>query len=287
MEKQIVLVTGANGQLGRCIRTVSQRYTEYDYIFTDVEELDITSREAIGIFLDQNKVSAIINTAAYTAVDKAETDCKAANLLNNIAAGYLADATVERGIRLVHISTDYVFNGNTHTPYTPYDSTKPTTIYGRTKLKGEKAVHKNSPSAAIVRTAWLYSEYGNNFVKTMLNLGEQNKELKVVFDQTGSPTYAIDLAEFIIGLAGNCSGKQIIHYSNEGVCSWYDFARKIMQYAHLDCQIKPVFSSEYPKPAQRPSYSVLDKSETKAIYNIEIPHWEDSLKKCIDNLMKG
>ncbi|MDR1846594.1 MAG: dTDP-4-dehydrorhamnose reductase [Bacteroidales bacterium] len=287
MEKEIVLVTGANGQLGQCIRKVSLQHQEYDYLFTDVEELNITSSEAIKTFLQQNKVNAIINAAAYTAVDKAETDIETSDLINNVAAGYLAVEAARYGIKLIHISTDYVFNGNKNTPYSTDDKPIPETVYGKTKLKGEQAVLKHIQNVVILRTSWLYSEYGGNFVKTMLNLGRQNKEINVVFDQTGSPTYAMDLAEFAVRILDRISGQRIVHYSNEGVCSWYDFARKIMLYADLDCRVKPVLSSEYPKPAPRPHYSVLDKSYTKAFYDIDIPHWEDSLMKCVNNLIKG
>ncbi|MDR1006554.1 MAG: dTDP-4-dehydrorhamnose reductase [Bacteroidales bacterium] len=285
MNKQIVLVTGANGQLGRCIQKLSVQYEQYNFIFTDIEQLDITSLQNIEEFLAANKVEIIVNAAAYTAVDKAETDYEKADLVNNVAVQNLVKAIHQTDIKLIHISTDYVFNGDKNTPYSHNDATDPQSVYGLTKLKGENAALQHS-NTLIIRTSWLYSEYGTNFVKTMLRLGQEKESLNVVFDQTGTPTYAMDLAEFILNGINKTHGQMIVNYSNEGVCSWYDFARKIMQMANLNCKVLPILSSLYPSIAKRPNYSVLDKTNTKSIFDIDIPHWEDSLSKCIDNITK-
>ncbi|MDR0789911.1 MAG: dTDP-4-dehydrorhamnose reductase [Bacteroidales bacterium] len=287
MEKEIILVTGANGQLGRCIEKLSKQYEQYDFIFTDIEELDITSNKDVTNFFNENRIDIIINAAAYTAVDKAEEEFDKANLVNNVAVANLVRAATRNRIKLIQVSTDYVFNGCKTTPYLATDNPSPRTVYGRTKFRGEKEALNSSKGVIIVRTSWLYSEYGSNFVKTMLKLGKTKQEIDVVFDQIGTPTYAMDLAEFLLSLANKVVGKRIVHYSNEGVCSWYDFARKVMQYANLNCKVNPIRSFTYEHQTPRPHYSILDKTETKTIYNIEIPYWEDSLKKCIANLTKG
>jgi dTDP-4-dehydrorhamnose reductase len=284
MEKEVILITGSEGQLGHSLKVASNNYKQYDCIFTDIEDLNITSNESVKHFLNCHKVDFIINAAAYTAVDKAEDDLETANLINNVGVKILAEVAKEKNIKLIHVSTDYVFNGLKSSPYTPKDSTEPASVYGKTKQLGEEEAMQTAKTVAVVRTSWLYSEFGNNFVKTMLKLGTNNETLNVVFDQISSPTYAGDLANFLLMLCSKLTGQTIIHYSNEGVCSWYDFARKIMEMANLKCKINPIVSALYPTPAPRPAYSVLDKTETKRLYNIEIPHWEESLQKCIENL---
>lgn len=279
-----ILVTGANGQLGSALRKLHLEYSQYEFLFTDYKELDITSQSAINAFLDKENVWAIINCAAYTAVDKAESEQEKAHMLNSLAPLYLSMASKERKINLIHISTDYVFDGKKNTPLSPNDTcTFPVSVYGKTKLEGEKNIQSNAYSYIIIRTAWLYSEVGNNFVKTMMRLGSQKESLSVVYDQVGSPTYATDLACVILKALDKFSEpqKKVFHFTNEGVCSWYDFAKKVMELNGLKCKVNPILSSQYPTPAQRPSYSVLDKQPLKDFLQIEIPHWEDSLKECL------
>lgn len=283
-----ILVTGANGQLGSELRIVAQ-HSKDRYLFTDVGELDITDADAVLRKVHDENIGAIVNCAAYTNVDKAEDDAAFAELLNATAVGNLAAAMKQTGGLLVHISTDYVFGGDCrNTPYTEQEPTSPTGVYGRTKLSGEQAVIESGCRHLIVRTAWLYSEFGRNFVKTMLALTAERPELKVVFDQTGTPTYARDLAEAIFGILENrkFEGRAgIYHYSNEGVCSWYDFACTIARFAgHTACDIQPCHSSEFPSKVVRPSYSVLDKTLFKETFGVRIPHWTDSLRVCIANL---
>ncbi len=283
-----ILVTGANGQLGTCIRKAARK-SENNYIFTDVAELDITDKEAVARFVRDNDVKVIVNCAAYTNVDKAESEPEFAELLNATAVRNLADAMKEADGTLVHISTDYVFGGDPYnTPCKEDQKGTPTGVYGRTKLDGERQIADSGVKALIFRTAWLYSEYGRNFVKTMMNLTATKPELNVVFDQTGTPTYAQDLADAVVSiieqdkLAGNCG---IYHYSNEGVCSWYDFTKQIADIAGNNaCEIRPCHSDEFPSPVKRPAYSVLDKTKFKLTFGISVPYWTDSLKKCIKNL---
>ncbi|MFA6199355.1 MAG: dTDP-4-dehydrorhamnose reductase [Bacteroidales bacterium] len=282
-----ILVTGGNGQLGSSLKVVSKDYSDYKLFFTDYEELDITSKEAISNYLDTQEFFAIINCAAYTAVDKAESDYDKAELLNSIAPKYLAIEAEKRGIGLIHISTDYVFGNTKNTPIQPLDKdTNPNSAYGKTKLEGEKNIQENVSSYIIIRTAWLYSEFGGNFVKTMIRLGKEKKSINVVYDQVGSPTFAYDLAISIMECLNHLTPetKIILHYTNEGVCSWYDFAKKIMELEGINCKVNPILSKEYPSPAPRPSYSVLEKQPIKDYLSIEIPHWEDSLKKCLRRL---
>lgn len=284
-----ILVTGANGQLGSCLRNVAKNSKD-DYIFTDVVELDITDADAVAGLVKDNDVHVVINCAAYTDVDKAEDDVEFAELLNVEAVRNLAEAVKTNDGTLVHISTDYVFGGaEGNTPRKETESVNPTGVYGMTKLHGERAVWDSGVKAVIIRTAWLYSEYGRNFVKTMLNLTATRPELKVVFDQIGSPTYAQDLAEAIFYIVENRKfegNEGIYHYSNEGVCSWYDFTELIADIAgNKLCHIKPCHSDEFPSKVVRPFYSVLDKTKIKETFGIEIPFWLDSLKKCIGNLM--
>lgn len=275
-----ILVTGSNGQLGQSFRKISANY-EHEFVFTDVEELDITNEEQIDNYLSNKDLDCLINCAAYTAVDKAENDYDLALLLNTQAPYLLAKYTKKYKIRFIHISTDYVFDGKSSTPYTPQSIPNPKSVYGNTKLQGEKKILRCNKNANIVRTSWLYSEFGNNFVKTMIKLGQTKSSINVVYDQIGTPTYATDLAEAIMKMLDRSSLDNIYHFSNEGVCSWYDFAKKIMELNKLKCKVMPILSKDYPTVAKRPFYSVLDKSDIKASLHIEIPHWEDSLKKCL------
>ena len=285
-----ILVTGANGQLGSEMRIVSGGSANR-YIFTGVEtlKLDITDAEAVREAVRNYQVDVIVNCAAYTNVDKAETDVELCTLLNSKAPENLAVAMKEAGGLLVHISTDYVFGGEPYnTPCTEEMTGTPTGVYGLTKLQGERAIAATGCRHIIIRTAWLYSEFGKNFVKTMLHLTATRDQLNVVFDQTGTPTYALDLAQVIFDIIenGKAEGNDgIYHYSNEGVCSWYDFTKMIAQYSgHNDCDIRPCHSDEFPSPVKRPSYSVLDKTKIKKAFGIEVPYWTDSLKKCLNNL---
>ena len=284
-----ILVTGANGQLGNEVRIVSQDGKD-KYIFTDVAELDITNLEAIRKMVVQEEVKAIINCAAYTNVDKAEEDEAFCELLNAKAVENLAIAMKEVDGLLVHVSTDYVFGGDPYnTPCTEDKKGTPTGVYGRTKLQGEQNIQKVGCHHLIIRTAWLYSEFGKNFVKTMLNLTFTKPQLKVVFDQTGTPTYAYDLAAAIYDIVENRKYEGhdgIYHYSNEGVCSWYDFTKMIAEYTgNTSCNIQPCHSNEFPSPVKRPAYSVLDKTKIKESFGVKVPYWTDSLKVCIKNII--
>lgn len=282
-----ILITGANGQLGNEMRVMANANTQHQCTFTDVAELDITNLDAIRQFLKENPVDYLFNCAAYTNVDKAEDDEEKAYILNAIAPQNLGIATAEAGVKLVHISTDYVFSGNGNTPYRESDPTDPQSAYGRTKLAGEKLLTEANPDAIIIRTAWLYSEYGKNFVKTMiaLNDDENREEIRVIFDQIGSPTFALDLAAAIFGLVNSqqwVSG--VYHYTNEGVCSWYDLAYTTINQIHGDTSVLPIRSEEYPSKVARPKYSVLDKTKFKQTFNADIPHWTDGLKRCLKSL---
>jgi len=284
-----ILVTGANGQLGNEMRLVS-RNSKDRYIFTDVAELDITDVDAVSKMVKENDVKVIVNCAAYTNVDKAETDKEFAELLNATAVRNLADAVKANEGVLIHVSTDYVFGGSKgNIPRMEDESANPTGVYGLTKLHGEQQIAESGCKAIILRTAWLYSEYGRNFVKTMLNLTLTKPELKVVFDQVGTPTYAQDLADAIFDIIENrkLEGNEgIYHFSNEGVCSWYDFTKMIAEYlGNTDCDIQPCHSDEFPSPVVRPSYSVLDKTKYKQTFGRKIPYWTDSLKRCVANLV--
>lgn len=283
-----ILVTGANGQLGSCLRDVAAGSTD-NYIFTDVAELDITDAAAVRKAVNDNAVDVIVNCAAYTNVDKAEDDAAFAELLNATAVRNLAEAAKENDATLIHISTDYVFGKEPYNvPCREDQKGTPTGVYGLTKLHGEQAVAETGVKALIFRTAWLYSEYGRNFVKTMLNLTSTKPELKVVFDQTGTPTYAGDLAHALFDIIENrrfAGNEGVYHYSNEGVCSWYDFTKMIAEYAgNTACDIQPCHSDEFPSKVVRPSYSVLDKTKFKNIFGIKVPYWTDSLRRCIANL---
>ena len=286
-----ILVTGANGQLGCCMRNAASGSADR-YIFTDVAELDITDREAVARMVADNGINLIINCAAYTNVDKAETDAAFAEKLNAEAVRNLADAIKSVDGTLIHISTDYVFGGNPYnTPCREEQTGTPTGVYGLTKLHGEQAIAASGCKALIFRTAWLYSEYGKNFVKTMLNLTSTKPELKVVFDQAGTPTYAQDLADAIYNIIENRrfeGNEGIYHYSNEGVCSWFDFTKAIASMAgNTGCDIQPCHSDEFPSPVRRPAYSVLDKTKFKHTFGLRVPYWTDSLKTCINNLKQN
>lgn len=284
-----ILVTGANGQLGREMQ-IASRGSRNRFIFTDIagehERLDITDPQAIADVVRENQVNVIVNCAAYTNVDKAETDPKTANLLNNIAAGNLADAMKAVNGTLIHISTDYVFQGDRNIPYREDWPTEPLGVYGKTKLAGEKSIEATGCASIIIRTAWLYSPFGKNFMKTMRDLTSSRESLKVVFDQVGTPTYAGDLAEAICHIieTGQLDKTGIYHFSNEGVCSWFDFAKAICETSGNTCDIQPCHSDEFPSPVARPHFSVLDKTKIKQTFGIRIPYWTDSLKRCIEEI---
>lgn len=282
-----ILVTGCNGQLGNEIQLLEKGNGKHVFFNTDVNELDITDENAINAFVDANNIDGIINCAAYTAVDKAESNEALCHTLNATAPGYLAAAMGKRGGWMVQVSTDYVFDGTKHTPYSETDPTCPDSVYGRTKLEGEQLVRQHCERAMIVRTAWLYSIFGNNFVKTMIRLGKEKTELGVIFDQIGTPTYARDLAVAIMTAMEKGIIPGIYHFSNEGVTSWYDFTKAIHRIVGISgCHVRPIHTEEYPTPARRPHYSVLDKTKIKATYNIEVPYWEESLAECISKLDK-
>jgi dTDP-4-dehydrorhamnose reductase len=281
-----ILVTGANGQLGNEMRLLAEVNKEYAYFFTDVAELDICDEQAVGNFVVEHQIDIIVNCAAYTAVDKAEDNQELCDKLNHVAPGYLAKAIESRGGYFIQVSTDYVFDGTAHIPYTEEQPTCPDSVYGITKLAGEQEAMKYCSKTMIVRTAWLYSTFGNNFVKTMLRLGREKTSLGVIFDQIGTPTYARDLAVAIFAAINKGIVPGIYHFSNEGVCSWYDFTQMIHHLAGIDsCRLKPLHTEEYPTKAKRPHYSVLDKTKIKDTFGIEIPYWVDSLKECVDKLL--
>ena len=282
-----ILVTGCNGQLGNEIQLLEKENPQHKFFNTDVAELDITDTAAIHAFVTDHAIDGIINCAAYTAVDKAESNKELCALLNAEAPAYLAAAIEERGGWMVQVSTDYVFDGTNHTPYVESDATSPNSIYGDTKLAGEIAVSKFCKRSMIIRTAWLYSTFGNNFVKTMIRLGQERPQLGVIFDQIGTPTYAHDLAVAIMAAVNKGVTPGVYHFSNEGVISWYDFTKAIHRIAGITtCKVLPLHTSEYPSAAPRPAYSVLDKTKIKTTYGIEIPYWEESLEACIEILMK-
>jgi dTDP-4-dehydrorhamnose reductase len=280
-----ILITGANGQLGNEMRVLSAEHPEYTYFFTDVAELDICDEQAVMDFVQAKGIHVIVNCAAYTAVDKAEENVELCTKLNADAVGYLAKAAEACGAEFIQISTDYVFDGTAHVPYMETAPTCPESVYGHTKLAGERKALTLCSRSMVIRTAWLYSTFGNNFVKTMIRLGRERDFLGVIFDQVGTPTYARDLACAIFAVI--CQGvvPGIYHFSNEGVCSWYDFTKAIHRLAGIStCNVKPLHTSEYPAKAKRPHYSVLDKTKIKETYHIEIPYWMDSLQGCIEEL---
>jgi len=281
-----ILLTGSSGQLASEIKELSLDY-DYRFYFTDKNELDITDHSAIRKFITEKSIDTIINCAAYTAVDRAESEKESADKINHLAVKNIAMLSSEFDIRLIHISTDYVFDGTNHKPYTETDATNPQSVYGSTKLDGERAIFEyNLKNSIIIRTSWVYSSYGNNFVKTMLRLGHEKESLGVIYDQVGTPTYARDLAKTVLDILPKIdnSKTEIYHYSNEGVLSWYDFAKEIMKMAKLSCKINPIETKEYPAPAKRPHYSLLNKSKIKEHFDIIIPYWKDSLDECIEKM---
>lgn len=284
-----ILVTGANGQLGSEIRDLAAQYKNLNLVYTDVEELDITRPENLEKFFKKNKFECIINCAAYTAVDKAEKEKEQATSLNVTAVKYLAECAASMGALFVHVSTDYVFDGRNFKPYLESDLTNPKSIYGKSKLDGEVEIIFNAQKAVIFRTSWLYSSYGHNFVKTIMRLAKEKDALTVVYDQVGNPTYARDLARTILEIIPGYKAKskfEIYNYSNEGVTSWYDFAKEIVEIAGLKCNVIPIETKDYPTPAARPPFSVLNKAKIKKQFNIAIPYWKDSLRECIAKIQK-
>ncbi len=278
-----ILVTGANGQLGSEIRALSAK-SESTFFFTDSDVLDITDKKAVESFVVTNQIEVIINCAAYTAVDKAEVNETNADKVNHLAVKYLAEISKDRDIKLIHVSTDYVFDGKNYKPYVEDDSVNPQSVYGVTKLAGEEAIKEISPkNSIIIRTSWVYSSFGANFVKTMLKLGKTKERLTVINDQVGTPTYARDLASAILEIIPQLDNDnpEIYHYSNEGVLSWYDFAKEIMKMAKLDCVIEPIATKDYPTPATRPHFSLLNKAKIKEKFDVEVPFWKDSLHECL------
>lgn len=280
-----ILITGCNGQLGNELQLQQAACSDHIFFNTDVQDLDITDAEAIQAYVNEHEIDGIVNCAAYTAVDKAEGDPQLCHRLNAVAPAYLAEAIERRGGFLIQVSTDYVFDGTHYTPYVETDVPCPNSMYGRTKLEGETAAQDRCQRTMIIRTAWLYSTFGNNFVKTMLRLGRERQELGVVFDQIGTPTYARDLASAIMTAIRQGVKPGIYHFTDEGTASWYDFTKAIHRMAGISsCHVRPLHTAEYPTPAQRPHYSVLDKTKIKQTYGIEIPHWEESLAECVRQL---
>ncbi len=288
MRKRI-LVTGKTGQLGLSIAKLARYYPQYEFTFVGRDALDLSQSNNITEYFQSKKYDVIINCAAYTEVDKAESEPELANQINHLAVRKLAEVAKEQEAVLIHISTDYVFNGQNHKPYVETDFVDPINVYGQTKLKGEQAILEVQPKGVIIRTSWLYSEFGNNFVKAMLRLGEERDSLNVIYDQVGSPTYAGDLAKAVVDIISCNIGLDekllpIYHYSNEGVCSWYDFAKIIFELRKINCKVNPIEAKNYPKPAKRAHYSVLNKQKVKQRYKFEIPYWRESLEICLRKL---
>ena len=282
-----ILITGCRGQLGNELQLQETKHPSHQFFNTDVEELNICDQAAVDAYVAENQIDGIINCAAYTAVDNAESDMEKCTTLNTVAPAYLANAVEQRGGWIIQISTDYVFNGKGYLPYKEEDTPSPDSVYGSTKLASELGVSKFCKNAMVVRTAWLYSTFGHNFVKTMIRLGMERKEIGVVADQVGTPTYARDLASALLTIVEKGIKPGVYHYTNEGVASWYDFTKAIHRiYGIQGCNVKPLHTDEYPTPAKRPHYSILDKTKIKKTFGIEIPHWEESLKDCIEMLEK-
>jgi len=302
-----ILVTGAGGQVGRCFAELAPQYPHWQFIFADSALLDISDRKAVMAFFKQNQPDYCINCAAYTAVDKAESEPEKARAINVKGARNLAEAMARlrsEGFEtprygdgdgnggLIHLSTDYVYHGKQNTPFVESDAVAPRSVYARTKLAGERAALRAFAHTMVIRTSWVYASHGNNFVRTMLRLGAERPALRVVFDQIGTPTYAPDLAAAILQIIAQCSTDPekhkamsgIWHYSNEGVCSWYDFAKAIFEIKNIPCAVSPITSAEYPTPAQRPPFSVLNKNKIKAAFGLEIPHWREGLERCLERL---
>ncbi|MBC8314863.1 MAG: dTDP-4-dehydrorhamnose reductase [Bacteroidales bacterium] len=279
-----ILITGANGQMGSEFRWLEESFEMYQFLFTDIEELDITNPDSVNAYFQSENPDIIINCAGYTAVDKAEEEPEKAMHINGIAPEILSKAATANDTLLIHISTDYVFNGQAYKPYTEEDSPDPISFYAQSKYAGEVAVETNANRGIIIRTSWLYSSYGNNFAKTILKLSNERENLNIIFDQIGTPTYARDLCKTILDILPDletCQGVELFHYSNEGVASWYDFASAIVDLTRINCQVYPIETKEYPLPAPRPYYSVMNKRKIKSQFGIKIPHWRDSLKDCL------
>ncbi|MCU4165027.1 dTDP-4-dehydrorhamnose reductase [Carboxylicivirga caseinilyticus] len=285
-----ILVIGSEGQLGSELKLLHSNFDKAEFTFTTIESLDVTNQTDLTNQITSDSYSYIINCTAYTAVDKAESDQALADQINHQALKTIGKSASEIGAKVIHVSTDYVFDGTNYKPYTEIDVTSPNSVYGKTKLAGEKALMNANANSIILRTSWLYSMFGNNFVKTMLTLGKERSDLNVIFDQVGSPTFARDLAKVILNIIEKditfeiSFQSGIYHYSNEGVCSWFDFTRTIHEIANITCNVKPIESKDYPTAAPRPHYSVLNKSKIKTVYNVDIPYWKDSLKECIANI---
>ena len=280
-----VLVTGANGQLGIALRSIPDGFAGFEFYFTDVDTLDICDKAQVGAFVKSHNIDVIVNCAAYTAVDRAENETELCWRINRDAVSNIGEVAASAGVKVIHVSTDYVFDGCGTRPYREDDVTNPASVYGASKLAGEQALLEVCPDSVIIRTAWLYSETGNNFVKTMLRLGAERDMLGVVADQKGTPTYAGDLAEAIMKvMTAERFVPGIYHYTNEGVCTWYEFAVRIFEIAGITCDVSPLTTAEYPTPAKRPAYSVLDKAKIVDTYGIQIPVWEKSLANCLRNL---
>lgn len=282
-----ILITGSNGQLGNSIKKLENEYPNFSFIYTDVADLDITNKQNVIDFFEEGKFTHAVNCAAYTAVDKAEEEYELAKKINAIGPANMATAARKTKCQFYHISTDYVFNGKGHVPYKEENSTQPPSAYGKTKLVGEEMVIQVNEKAIIIRTSWLYSEFGHNFMKSMLKFGKERDELRVVFDQIGTPTYATDLARAILDMINSDkkpSENTVYHFSNEGVASWYDFAFEIMVAAKIDCKVSPIESHEYPLPAPRPFYSVMNKAKIKKDFGVKIPHWRVSMLDCLSIL---
>jgi len=285
-----VLVTGSQGQLAQEIFRIKELYSDFNFNFVDRQTLDLSEVQILEDYFDANSYDIIINCAAYTAVDAAESDKVMARLVNENAVECLADIAKKKKISLIHISTDYVFDGTNNRPYLEDDTVAPQSVYGETKLGGENAMIRMNPSnSIIIRTSWVYSSFGSNFVKTMLRLGNERDELGVIFDQVGTPTYAYDLAKAVLDVLGKLSNKdvEIYNYSNEGVCSWYDFAKAIFELSGTNCKVNPIETSAYPTPAQRPHYSLLNKTKIKNTFGLDIPYWKDALQECLKTLKEN
>ena len=288
---QTILIIGSEGQLGQSFRSLEQKFTNYKFIFVSRDECDLSNQLSISEFFENKQFEVVINCAAYTSVDRAETESDLANQINHLAVKQLAEIAKLNESKFIHFSTDYVFNGDSKKPYLESDNVEPLNIYGKTKLRGDEAIQQVlSSNSIIVRTSWVYSEHGNNFVKTILKLGRERKELKVIYDQVGTPTYARDLAKAVMMIiqSKDFNAKKfktnIFNFSNEGLCSWYDFAKKIIELDDITCNLSPISTEEYSSPTIRPQNCVLDKAKIKKFLGLNIPHWEDSLKECIAEL---
>lgn len=280
-----ILVTGSEGQLGSSLKKVAGSFQQYNFIYTDKDDLDICDINALERFFEKNNIHCVLHFAAYTAVDKAEEEFSLAEKINSQASLIIAKLCKKYNSKLVYISTDYVFDGLACKPYKPQDNTNPLSVYGKTKRQGELNCLENNPLTFVIRTSWLYSEFKSNFVKTMINLAKSRTDINVVYDQTGTPTYARDLALFAIRVIEHIDGNRILHFSNQGVCSWYDLAKKAIElYGIKDVSVHPILSEQYPTAATRPKYSVFNKIESEKLLNFEIPHWEESLKDCLCEL---